>query len=147
MFVRAVFTAAQTENQSHKGECCVALCHAVVVTCLTMCFNCDPSADRNYAVRVRNGSKMGGGAVASMTACSSATPTLILAMCSCLRNLVRTCLVPEEVRARSSQVSSKFLTSGQSRDLGGLKDKDFKIVNYHNRDLTVKDYVINHDVR
>lgn len=82
---------------------------------MTMCYNVllsaeccyDFHADRNSTLYVPVSTQVGGGAMACMSP-GEATPAFGTAMCSCLRSLVRACLVPDEVRTRGSQVS-KYL--------------------------------------
>ncbi|XP_059172992.1 5'-AMP-activated protein kinase subunit gamma-2-like isoform X2 [Physella acuta] len=74
-----------------------------------MCFSVLPATHthHNNLIHVHLGTTMGGGAVASLKLFTTG-PTQTCVMCSCLRSLVRSCLVPDDVRTADSEDLSAF---------------------------------------
>ncbi|KAH9520335.1 hypothetical protein Btru_060519 [Bulinus truncatus] len=71
-----------------------------------MGYNSALSADTNNALRPTDAGccSLGGGVVASVTYFrAAATTSLVSTMCSCLRKLLRSCLIPDDVRRSDSE--------------------------------------------
>ncbi|KAH9520329.1 5'-AMP-activated protein kinase subunit gamma-2, partial [Bulinus truncatus] len=98
--------------------------------CTNMGYNSALSADTDNVLRPTDAGccSLGGGAVASVTYFrAAATPSLVSTMCSCLRKLVRSCLIPDDVRRSDSEDLSGFaLIQSEIADTNMADGNDFQ---------------------